>query len=478
MAQLPIAIKATAEQERLERQATEDLTAALQKWAAALLRNVNSFNLNTMLDRLNNPRWAGNIAMRDALIAIMQRAAEVGVDAGVEALYSGNATKAQPVIDAGGVDWELVNVDAAEWALNYSHLLMNDISSTTRRAIQREIAYYVENSMTINQLRDRIMSLSTFSETRANRIAVTETTRAYAEGNMRAWSDLDYVERVRWQTANDDLVCPICGPLNQQTVAKGELFAGRYYSPPAHVNCRCGVSPVVTGAEEVGTGAFDDGAGAGAPEPTAGLSALTSIDGNMADYKRQEISRLLQDIDNIHKLPDGAEGIRINAGTSVSSLGEVVLDPKTGRPVAINISSSAPLEAVAHELGHYIDYSGLNISPNIATQTSDMAPYASKFYDAVRETNAYKALEGFYYDGAPLPSGAMPDMNYVSYLMEPHELWARAYSQYVAVESGNEALLAYHAASATAPMPESWSVDDFNIIRQAINEILKIVGVK
>lgn len=272
MAQLPIAIKATAEQERLERQATEDLTAALQKWAAALLRNVNSFNLNTMLDRLNNPRWAGNIAMRDALIAIMQRAAEVGVDAGVEALYSGNATKAQPVIDAGGVDWELVNVDAAEWALNYSHLLMNDISSTTRRAIQREIAYYVENSMTISQLRDRIMSLSTFSETRANRIAVTETTRAYAEGNMRAWSDLDYVERVRWQTANDDLVCPICGPLNQQTVAKGELFAGRYYSPPAHVNCRCGLSPVVTGAEDAAAGVVP-----GLPGVTAGPSWKPSM---------------------------------------------------------------------------------------------------------------------------------------------------------------------------------------------------------
>jgi len=43
-----------------------------------------------------------------------------------------------------------------------------------------------------------------------------------------------------WNTANDELVCPICGPLNEQPedVWSGDFPDG----PPAHPNCRCGAS--------------------------------------------------------------------------------------------------------------------------------------------------------------------------------------------------------------------------------------------
>ena len=68
-------------------------------------------------------------------------------------------------------------------------------------------------------------------------IAVTEITRAAAEGvkltqeTLRS-SGLSF-ERI-WRTANDELVCPVCGPLN----GKPEREWGGV-EPPAHPNCRC-----------------------------------------------------------------------------------------------------------------------------------------------------------------------------------------------------------------------------------------------
>lgn len=45
--------------------------------------------------------------------------------------------------------------------------------------------------------------------------------------------------RIIWNTANDDLTCPICAPLNGKIVDAGKPFAVGIYNEPAHPNCRC-----------------------------------------------------------------------------------------------------------------------------------------------------------------------------------------------------------------------------------------------
>ena len=84
-----------------------------------------------------------------------------------------------------------------------------------------------------------------FSRTRAGMIAVTEVTRAYAAGNVAAWQASRVVQGKEWMTATDEVVCPICGPLRGQIARLNEPFGGRIMNPPAHVNCRCWVVPVV-----------------------------------------------------------------------------------------------------------------------------------------------------------------------------------------------------------------------------------------
>lgn len=45
--------------------------------------------------------------------------------------------------------------------------------------------------------------------------------------------------RIIWNTANDELTCPICEPLNGKIVEAGKPFAPGIYNEPAHPNCRC-----------------------------------------------------------------------------------------------------------------------------------------------------------------------------------------------------------------------------------------------
>jgi hypothetical protein len=68
-------------------------------------------------------------------------------------------------------------------------------------------------------------------------IAVTEVTRASVEGEraqVRELAAQGVVLVATWQTANDELVCPVCGPRNGRREGDGWDSP-----PPAHPRCRC-----------------------------------------------------------------------------------------------------------------------------------------------------------------------------------------------------------------------------------------------
>ena len=71
---------------------------------------------------------------------------------------------------------------------------------------------------------------------------------------MEAWRESDVINKRRWNTGVDELVCPICGPLHNVIVGLDETFPGGFRVPPAHPNCRCWITPVVEGVEELETG--------------------------------------------------------------------------------------------------------------------------------------------------------------------------------------------------------------------------------
>jgi hypothetical protein len=135
-----------------------------------------------------------------------------------------------------GVDWSLVNEAASNWSRNSGSQLIKDISATSRRATQEAVANYYEQAWTMGDLRKKLSNI--YSPVRAEMIAVTEVTRAAAEGEKGMVGELrkqGINMTPIWQTNNDELVCPICGPKHDKEIKDGEY-------PPAHPRCRCWVN--------------------------------------------------------------------------------------------------------------------------------------------------------------------------------------------------------------------------------------------
>jgi len=150
-------------------------------------------------------------------------------------------------IDSLAVDWTLANNAAANWALRYVGRLVRLINDTTRQRIQVEVANFIQNQENIGQLKNRLAPL--FGEERAHMIAVTETTRAFAEGNEAAWKESGVTEGKRWNTNTDELVCPLCGPLHGEIVPLNSSFSDGTDRPPRHPRCRCWETPIAIIAE-------------------------------------------------------------------------------------------------------------------------------------------------------------------------------------------------------------------------------------
>jgi hypothetical protein len=116
------------------------------------------------------------------------------------------------------------------------------------------IAKWIETpGATMGDLYGQIESVYAFGESRSRMVAVTEVTQAYAQGNIQAAQALEesyadlFVIRKTWHTNNDELVCPFCGPMNNQTAdgADGDEWTGVGFSvptPPMHPGCRCWVT--------------------------------------------------------------------------------------------------------------------------------------------------------------------------------------------------------------------------------------------
>ena len=161
------------------------------------------------------------------------------LDSELRRVYLENAqqmTQAIPV----GVDPALVNQAAIDWARRYSFDLIRGVNATSQATVEKAVAGFFERPMTQRELREALAP--TFGPVRAEMIATTEVTRAAVQGEREIVRQLEAQGvrfRKRWQTNEDEHVCPICGPLNDtQADAQGQ-YAGGFDGPPAHPRCRC-----------------------------------------------------------------------------------------------------------------------------------------------------------------------------------------------------------------------------------------------
>lgn len=168
----------------------------------------------------------------------------------LDVLFSGakSGHAALPALAQPLVDWDLFNRDAIDWLRRYRGGIFAQINETTRLNVVGAIEDWIKAGDPLPVLESTIGQW--FTSTRATTIAVTEVTRAYAEGNKMAWRSTGLVGGKRWNTAMDDRVCIYCGPLNGKIVSIENAFYNRLVNvgiqdPPAHPRCRCWLTPVL-----------------------------------------------------------------------------------------------------------------------------------------------------------------------------------------------------------------------------------------
>jgi len=156
------------------------------------------------------------------------------------------------IVTTGAFDmWELVNQTVIDWVDDYYTNLdvelvgsIPNLNATGRTEFARAFLDWQRGELETAGYADGLPQLiraiePTFGQVRAERIAVTETTRIHYEATYQAAQANPYTTHLRWYTAADERVCPICGPNHTIAVPKELRVWPNGASVPAHVNCRC-----------------------------------------------------------------------------------------------------------------------------------------------------------------------------------------------------------------------------------------------
>lgn len=181
------------------------------------------------------------------------------------------------------------------------------------------------------------------------------------------------------------------------------------------------------------------------------------------------------------KVTDGS--LRLRYIKTGPSLLDRELEPYS---IAISRKGQHKSMSFAHEFGHLFDYTaGKKITGKFSKIVTRSRPEFAEFWQAVDNSEAFKKLSfrnwrdiqqkpelaRLPYPGQPIPT------KYRSYLLEEPEIWARAFSQYVAVESKSTIMLEeIESWRKLNHVHAHWDAEDFEPIRKAIKRILEELG--
>lgn len=226
-------------------------------------------------------------------------------------------------------------------------------------------------------------------------------------------------------------------------------------------------------------------AGAGAPVSAA-------LENKTSGKTKVGINHAIEQIDKVHS--DGElVPIPVKGSKATSRYGQYASRGSDGSLDSINISDGGDHHALtfAHEVGHWLDRRALpegeglgygafqsNRAANAgkyvlgAGMGSDVSPEWAAWWKAVQNSDALKGL------------AKEKRSSYKTYTLQPHEVWARSYAQYIAHRSGDPEMQKQAADIVALRQNEfastggytQWEPDDFEPVAKAIDGILAKKG--
>lgn len=294
-----------------------------------------------------------------------------------------------------------------------------------------------------------------------------------------------------WEAILDNKTCGICQGLDKLDpvpVGKPFILDGKeYFQPTAHPLCRCRLKVTCErwrrreeAAKKKAAEAKQDAFGSETIPAGTPVSNAINLKASVSSPVHGSVTRTMEAIDGIHG--DGVlPKIPVKARKLKGAYGHYDPRPATFE-IAVNPDGDHQELTFAHELGHFMDHHGFAGHG----YSSDSSPMFDEFRQATRGSSAYKAMKDVRakgYTEFKRPDGSIDKFpvspKTMDYFLSDREVWARAYSQYVAVKSNDPALLSQVAALREPTNPDSWrqwADDDFLSIGMAIERLLEAMG--
>jgi hypothetical protein len=353
----------------------------------------------------------------------------------------------------------------------------------------------------------------------ALRMTQTETNMAYRSADMERWKKIDFVKGYEVKLSNNHPALDICDYL------KGE-YPKTFFFDGWHPNCYCYCVPILPSQDDfvnyLNTDKLPGSPIKGIPPsavkymkdksgvfnrmknkptwlknnfvsrngvyyPKAGVDKPPKITGVISESQpimtpvsnafsqipngiSTEIKTALDAINSVHsdgKLPK----IKLLIDNEMEMSGVFRYSEFTRIPDSIKIKKlrSTDIEiSFIHETGHFLDLSGIGEPGVIASGTSMM----DDVIRAIRNSESYRKLQLI----KTLYSSDVRLTNYINYLCEHEEQWARAYSQYIAEKSKNAKLLTQVNNLANLHLPNLWKESDFKPIKDEIDKLFTKLG--
>lgn len=213
-------------------------------------------------------------------------------------------------------------------------------------------------------------------------------------------------------------------------------------------------------------------------------------------------------IDSVHgmpaDLPDVSWHQLPNNATPEGHFQYLVGEGATPRMLAVKGNTDILHEVVAHESGHYFDWANFDTPPGTwASGKPDMvggffrsgewqpveslsvkgvSPALQDVMDAITASPEFREFERMMMAVGPDGPGSfgsgmsMARFETLQYLTDPQELFARAYAQFIALETGNTALMGNIGRGLLGEVATQWELESFLPIHVAFKRMFRSAG--